>query len=155
MEGWLILVGIFGGIAFIGWLSEKYQEYKEAERVRIRDDVASNLLTEHGITNEVFEQIDKYTEYVYRSLPGKVQHSDPLELNTPAKVHRQPGKVCPKCNMGVLVRRQGKYGYFFGCTNYPRCTNTERDVISNKKARDAEKNTVAKGFLEDIEKAYS
>ena len=30
---------------------------------------------------------------------------------------------CPRCN-GRLVLRKGKYGDFYGCSNYPRCTYT-------------------------------
>jgi DNA topoisomerase-1 len=30
------------------------------------------------------------------------------------------GKSCPQCG-GQLVRRKGKYGYFTGCANYPKC----------------------------------
>lgn len=33
---------------------------------------------------------------------------------------------CDKCG-GLMVRRNGKYGEFWGCTNYPTCKNT-RDV---------------------------
>lgn len=28
--------------------------------------------------------------------------------------------ICPKCG-GYLVERHGKYGTFYGCSNYPRC----------------------------------
>lgn len=28
--------------------------------------------------------------------------------------------ICPRCG-GQLVGRNGKYGFFFGCSNYPRC----------------------------------
>ena len=28
--------------------------------------------------------------------------------------------ICPRCG-GHLVKRQGKYGSFYGCTNYPKC----------------------------------
>ena len=28
---------------------------------------------------------------------------------------------CPRCRRGILVRRHGKKGDFWGCTNYPRC----------------------------------
>lgn len=31
--------------------------------------------------------------------------------------------VCPRCG-GRLVERQGRYGCFFGCSNYPRCKFT-------------------------------
>lgn len=34
--------------------------------------------------------------------------------------------VCPKCG-GRLVKRQGLYGQFLGCSNYPRCKFTLRD----------------------------
>ena len=30
---------------------------------------------------------------------------------------------CPRCK-GTLVRRQGKYGSFYGCSNYPKCKYT-------------------------------
>lgn len=33
-------------------------------------------------------------------------------------------KKCPNCN-GNLVIKSGKYGNFFGCTNYPNCTYTK------------------------------
>lgn len=31
--------------------------------------------------------------------------------------------VCPKCG-GKLVLRDGRYGQFYGCSNYPKCTYT-------------------------------
>jgi DNA topoisomerase-1 len=40
---------------------------------------------------------------------------------TIAKEKAQPiGQKCPQCG-GELVRRKGKYGYFVGCGNYPKC----------------------------------
>lgn len=33
-------------------------------------------------------------------------------------------KLCPQCN-GFLIRRNGRYGEFLGCENYPTCTYTE------------------------------
>lgn len=31
--------------------------------------------------------------------------------------------ICPKCG-GQLVERKGRYGKFWGCSNYPRCKFT-------------------------------
>lgn len=31
--------------------------------------------------------------------------------------------ICPKCG-GYLVERSGKYGHFYGCSNYPKCKFT-------------------------------
>lgn len=35
------------------------------------------------------------------------------------------GRTCPLCG-SAMVRRHGKYGDFWGCTNYPACRHTER-----------------------------
>ena len=35
--------------------------------------------------------------------------------------------ICPKCG-GTLVEREGKYGKFRGCSNYPKC----RFVVNSK-----------------------
>ncbi len=35
-------------------------------------------------------------------------------------------KICPQCGKGHLVKRQGKFGAFYGCTNYPTCRYTEQ-----------------------------
>lgn len=32
-------------------------------------------------------------------------------------------RLCPKCG-GVLKERNGKYGTFMGCSNYPKCRFT-------------------------------
>ena len=31
---------------------------------------------------------------------------------------------CPRCQQGVLLKRHGKKGDFWGCTNFPRCRMT-------------------------------
>lgn len=38
---------------------------------------------------------------------------------------------CPECRH-YLVKRNGKYGKFIGCSNYPNCTYTE-DFVDKKK----------------------
>ncbi|MBB6452570.1 hypothetical protein HNQ94_001015 [Salirhabdus euzebyi] len=54
---------------------------------------------------------------------------DKKEMKNHVKEIRETGKrvkdsvkanVCPKCG-GSLVKRKGKYGFFTGCTNFPKC----------------------------------
>lgn len=33
---------------------------------------------------------------------------------------------CQECEQGIMVKREGSYGEFLGCSNYPRCQNTEQ-----------------------------
>lgn len=34
-------------------------------------------------------------------------------------------KTCPSCGKGKMVKKSGKFGDFLGCSNYPKCKNTE------------------------------
>jgi DNA topoisomerase-1 len=35
--------------------------------------------------------------------------------------------MCPKCGTGKLVEREGKYGKFIACNNYPKCRYIKKD----------------------------
>ena len=37
----------------------------------------------------------------------------------------QPEVLCPKCG-AEMVKRKGKYGEFYGCSNYPTCRGTRK-----------------------------
>lgn len=34
-------------------------------------------------------------------------------------------ETCPQCGVGKMMLRKGKYGQFYGCTNYPKCRHTK------------------------------
>jgi ssDNA-binding Zn-finger/Zn-ribbon topoisomerase 1 len=40
--------------------------------------------------------------------------------------HLQAGEMCPKCYKGVLLKRNGQFGKFYGCKRYPYCTFTSK-----------------------------
>lgn len=42
-----------------------------------------------------------------------------------SNIEGEPITHCPKCKTGVLTKRKSKYGWFYGCNNYPECTYTE------------------------------
>jgi len=39
---------------------------------------------------------------------------------------------CPQCETGVLTLREGKFGTFYGCSNYPRCKYTTNSLANLK-----------------------
>lgn len=41
-----------------------------------------------------------------------------------AKMEVQGKHPCPRCGNGILMKRHGKNGDFWGCSNYPRCRMT-------------------------------
>ena len=64
--------------------------------------------------------------------------------------------VCPQCRKGVLLKRHGKNGDFWGCSNFPRCRMTCNDKdgepdlsMSKSKKEQAAQNTV-KSFSSGI-----
>lgn len=155
MIGWLILIGIFVVPGLIGWIAEKIGEYREAERSKQRDEIAINVISEYGLTNDEQKVVEESFGYVLKNLVNKPSDNEHYELTAPSRVQRNPYQLCRKCGIGYMVRRQGKYGYFLGCSNYSRCTNTMRDTVSNKRAKNAEKDRIAKEFMKDLEKAYN
>lgn len=47
-------------------------------------------------------------------------------LKEEKEVLKKPeSEKCPKCN-GGLVKRNGKFGEFYGCSNYPKCHFTKK-----------------------------
>lgn len=40
-------------------------------------------------------------------------------------VKRLKQRVCPKCSVGKLIEKNGKFGIFLGCSQYPECSHTE------------------------------
>ncbi len=40
--------------------------------------------------------------------------------------------ICPACRNGFMVRRSGRYGTFYGCSQYPKCQNTLKVTDSER-----------------------
>lgn len=51
-----------------------------------------------------------------------LKRNTPCDVNYEEKYHLNDN-LCPKCS-GELVKRNGKYGEFYGCSNYPKCKYT-------------------------------
>lgn len=39
---------------------------------------------------------------------------------------KKTGKSCPKCKTGELLEREGKFGTFLGCSEFPKCKHIEK-----------------------------
>ena len=55
-------------------------------------------------------------------------HVKNIKSNIKDKEIKEKNMICPKCG-NKLIERNGKYGEFIGCSNYPKCKYT----IQNKK----------------------
>ena len=57
----------------------------------------------------------------------KIKNTMKTKINQKIASVKTDGGVCPKCG-GVLIMRDGKYGRFLGCSNFPKCRYTEKNT---------------------------
>ena len=57
---------------------------------------------------------------------------------------------CPQCGKGTLSKREGKYGVFYGCSNYPQCKYTTNS-LANLKVKALKPETIIEDKDEDID----
>lgn len=48
-----------------------------------------------------------------------------VEIPLRPEINRDPVKFCNKCDSRMKIV-EGKYGIFWGCTNFPKCKNTQK-----------------------------
>lgn len=59
-------------------------------------------------------------EVISTTESDRQQHLDNVNRNKERRDSAVASRKCPRCG-GNLVLRNGKYGQFYGCSNYPRC----------------------------------
>ena len=86
-------------------------------------------------TSEMEKSLDKVEEGkkewsglvkdFYESFESAVEKAS-VEMRNVKKEREKPtGEKCPECG-GVLVVKEGRYGKFIACTNFPKCRYTKR-----------------------------
>jgi hypothetical protein len=74
---------------------------------------------------------ESYAEEIYNTLlaanvedkGARRQHVQSVKQNKQRRDNAVSSGRCPKCG-GKLVLREGRYGRFYGCSNYPKCNYT-------------------------------
>lgn len=72
-----------------------------------------------GLEGFLTKQVDFVSKLVERAREG--------DFSVPAGAPAAAGHKCPVCQQGVLSRRKGKKGAFWGCSRYPDCKTTFPD----------------------------
>jgi len=101
-------------------------EYAEERRLfyvamtRARSSVT--LITVSGRESSFIAELVKDHKIEVRNLDGSISSNE----------------VCPICHEGFLVRKVGRYGPFFGCSRFPRCSHTQNITrVSYRSTADA------------------
>ena len=76
-----------------------------------------------------FETVVKMAEVLAHanidSKENRIEHNRKIKSNLKNNNIKIANNVCPRCG-GNLVNRNGKYGRFIGCSNYPKCRFTKK-----------------------------
>ncbi len=59
-------------------------------------------------------------------ISARIEHVGEIHQKVTARGRQAEEGICPLCG-GKLVRRSGKYGDFWGCSNYPKCRYVRKD----------------------------
>lgn len=73
---------------------------------------------------DVLKIVEKINNVNIISSDIRKQHIIDTQNTVATKQYLEERGICPKCGH-VLVVRSGKYGSFWGCSNYPRCHFTK------------------------------
>ncbi len=92
-----------------GHFVKKSEEKKQAQqRAAASQTASSNYSPQNGVSTPA--QI-----YLQPTQPSTISHTSTSPFSS--KAH------CPKCG-STMILRNGPYGRFYGCSNYPRCKGT-------------------------------
>lgn len=81
-------------------------------------------LSHHKLT-DISEHFKIATEGAHRALNDCMMNQKCYEEmgKLLSGAQKEDGPVCPECG-GILIRRKGRYGYFYGCSEFPGCRYT-------------------------------
>lgn len=88
------------------------------------EDLKTYLKNFHDGTKYSSKEMDD----IYKSLlnaQAEISNREHIENIRQTQVELKKG-ICPRCG-GKLVERQGQYGKFYGCSNYPKCKFVLKD----------------------------
>ena len=104
---------------------------KGMENIEFLDSHFDNLINSK-YTSEMENSLDLIASGKLNNIEFLHTFFDNLE-NSVKKVVKEPqGRKCPECG-SLLVLRKGKYGNFYGCSNYPKCKHIEQIKKEYKK----------------------
>ena len=90
-------------------------------------EVFQTIMNKVGIPNLSIMQVnniaDKLNEIIIQSEVDKREHVNHVQDYAYERKRKENLLICPRCN-GELAVREGRYGKFYGCSNYPTCRYT-------------------------------
>lgn len=75
--------------------------------------------------SEVSEVVSRLIRKNVRDIVDNKTHVRNIKAKKKEYNKKLDSGICPRCG-GTLIKREGKFGEFYGCSNYPKCKFTTR-----------------------------
>ena len=115
----IVPVVVFAGDAVLSNVESRYHVIYEDNLL----DVINKYKTIYLKDNDVQTVLGILERSNVREMVNDRQHAKNLRTTAREVNATINSGICPKCG-GHLVERNGKYGTFYGCSNYPKCRFT-------------------------------
>lgn len=115
----IVPIVVFVGTADLGDIETKRKVIYQSELL----SVIKNYTTTYLTYDDVQDVLSSIQNGNMRETVNNRQHIMNIKRAKDEVEGKIASRICPKCG-GNLVERSGKYGKFFGCSNYPNCTYT-------------------------------
>ena len=86
-------------------------------------EIVQGYRTIYLSNNEVQKIVERIKIKDYREIVSDSEHVRNVQYAKRNKEEKLASGICPQCG-GMLIERQGPYGSFIGCSNYPKCRFT-------------------------------
>lgn len=112
----IVPIVVFTGDAILSYVESKNHVVYEENLLDVIDGYKTTYLTD----NDVQAVLAILTGNNIRETVSDRQHVKNLRTAAREVNATINSGICPKCG-GHLIGRNGKYGTFYGCSNYPKC----------------------------------
>ena len=115
----IVPIVVFTGDAILRYVESNNHVVYEKKLLDVIDGYKTTYLTD----NDVQAVLAILTSNNIRETVSDRQHVKNLRTAAREVNATINSGICPKCG-GHLIKRNGKYGTFYGCSNYPKCRFT-------------------------------
>ncbi len=115
----IVPIVVFTGDAILKYVESNNHVVYEENLLDVIDGYKTTYLTD----NDVQAVLAILTSNNIRETVSDRQHVKNLRIAAREVNATINSGICPKCG-GHLIKRNGKYGTFYGCSNYPKCRFT-------------------------------
>ena len=115
----IVPIVVFTGDAILRYVESNNHVVYEKNLLDVIDGYKTTYLTD----NDVQAVLAILTSNNIREKVSDRQHVKNLRIAAREVNATINSGICPKCG-GHLIKRNGKYGTFYGCSNYPKCRFT-------------------------------